>query len=337
MICGAILAAAALYHSVASAENTSPAYNFLNVPSSTHAFGLGGINISTVADDIMMIDQNPALLGPEMEMQVGMNYTRWLGNSNFAGVKFGMPVNDKSAWAVGLQYLDYGKIDGYDEFGHATGQFSPKDMAVSAFYSHDIYGNWRGGATLKFLYSAYSDYTALALATDLGVNYYDPDRDLSLSLTVMNLGGQVKRFADAYDRLPIDVRFGWTQSFGTFPVRFNVTLWNLTKWHLPYYDSGDGTEMKPGEWKDSFGSNLFRHIIFGLDFVPSDRFYVALGYNYKTRTDMSTYHRSFLSGWNLAAGLNVKNFGIGIGFGQPHSGGTTLMLNLSTNLYEFRH
>ena len=27
-----------------------------------------------------------------------------------------------------------------------------------------------------------------------------------------------------------------------FPVRFSVTAWNLTKWKLPYAETGDGTE-----------------------------------------------------------------------------------------------
>ena len=42
----------------------------------------------------------------------------------------------------------------------------------------------------------------MAVGVDLGINYYDPDRDLSLSAVVTNLGGQVKRFNERYDRLP---------------------------------------------------------------------------------------------------------------------------------------
>ena len=86
--------------------------------------------------------------------------------------------------------------------------------------------------------------------------------------------------------------------------------------------------------KDSFGSNLMRHLIFGADLISSERFYLGLGYNYKTRSDMSTYSRSFLSGWSLAAGINVQSFGVGIAFAQPHSGATTLMLNLRCSLSE---
>lgn len=158
---------------------------------------------------------------------------------------------------------------------------------------------------------------------------------MSLSLVVANLGGQVKRFDERYDRLPLDVRIGWSQSFASLPLRFSITAWNLTKWSLPYYDAGDGSSTDEMVRKDSFGSNLMRHLVFGIDYVGSDNFYIGLGYNYKTRTDMSTYSRSMLSGFSLAAGLNVRNFGIGIAFAQPHKGATTLMLNLSCNLNDF--
>ncbi|MDE7125041.1 MAG: hypothetical protein K2O12_00970, partial [Muribaculaceae bacterium] len=168
-----------------------------------------------------------------------------------------------------------------------------------------------------------------------GINYYDGDRDLSLSVVVANLGGQVKRFDDRYDRLPLDLRLGWSQSFGTLPLRFSVTAWNLTKWKMPYYNPGDGTSSDQTEKKESFGSNLFRHLVFGIDYVGSDNFYIGAGYNYRTRTDMSTYSRSMLSGFSLAAGVKVRNFGVGLAFAQPHKGATTLMLNLTCQLNDF--
>ncbi len=216
--------------------------------------------------------------------------------------------------------------------GSIVGSFSPKDVAFGGTYSHDITDRLRGGIGLKLLYSAYADYSAFAVATDLGINYYDPERDMSLSLVVANLGGQVKRFNDRYDRLPFDVRLGWSQALGSLPLRLSVTAWNLTKWHLPYVDAGDGSDSSQWETKDKFMSNLFRHIVFGLDLISSPNYYISLGYNYKTRTDMSTYTRSFISGFSLGAGLNVSDFGLGLAFAQPHTGATTLMFNISYNL-----
>ncbi len=317
------------------AQDSSPAYRFLEIPSSTLAYGLGGINITAIEDDINSIDQNPGLLGPEIDMQLGVNYMRYVGDSNFAGVKFGHSAGEHGAWAAGIQYFGYGTIRGADVNGILTGDFSPKDMVFNAMYAHDITDRWRGGINLKFIYSSYDAYSAMAVATDLGVNYYNPESNLSFSAVIANLGGQVKRFQDSYDRLPVDLRIGVSKSFGTIPITWSVTAWNLTKWHLPFYDNGDGTDSSEPTVKDSFSSNLFRHLIFAADFVPSEKFHIGLGYNYKTRTDMATYKRSFLSGFSVCAGLNVRNFGVGIALSQPHTGATTIMLNLSTKLYEF--
>lgn len=317
-------------------QDSPTAYNFLNIPTSTFAYGLGGINITAIEDNINSIDQNPGLLGPEIEMQLGVNYMRYIGESDFAGIKFGNRADAHSAWAAGIQYFGYGTIKGADINGILTGDFSPKDMVFSGTYARDISERWRGGATVKFIYSSYDSYTALALATDLGVNYYNPESNTSFSVVVANLGGQIKRFDEAYDRLPVDIRVGISKPLGSLPITWSITAWNLTKWHLPFYDNGDGTANSKPVIKDSFGSNLMRHLVFAADFVPSEKFHIGIGYNYKTRTDMSTYKRSLLSGFSACAGITAKNFDIGVALAQPHNGASTIMLNLSTKLYEFR-
>lgn len=319
---------------VASGDG-STAYNFLNISTSSHIYGLGGVNISLIDDDINVTDQNPALLGPEVEKQLGINYMRYIGESNFAGVKYGMAASERSAWAVSVQYFDYGKMTSADVSGNITGTFSVKDICFGGTYSHDITDRLRGGISIKGIYSAYDEYSAFAVASDLGLNYFDPEKDLSLSFVVANLGGQVKRFNESYDRLPVDLRLGLTKMLANVPLRLSVTAWNLTRWNLPYYEVGDGSVGTEEKKKDSFGSNLMRHLVFAAEFVPSDKFYVGVGYNYKTRTDMSTYSRSFLSGFSLSAGLNVRRFGLGVAFAQPHSGATTLMFSITTRLAEF--
>lgn len=318
-----------------NAQDGSVAYNFLNLTSSTHIYGLGGINISTVEDNLNLADQNPALLGPEMDMQASFNYMKFVGETNFGGLKFAKKITEKSAIAAGVQYFGYGKMKHTDVTGNILGTFEPKDIAVNIAYSHDIFENWRGGINLKYINSVYDEYSATALAVDLGVNYYNPDNDLSISLVAANLGGQIKRFNETHDRLPADIRLGFTKGLNNLPFRLSVTAWNLTKWDLPYTDPGDGTTSEEPQIKDSFSSNLFRHLIFAADYIPSNRFHIGVGYNYKTRTDMTTYSRSLISGFSACAGINVKSFGIDVALSQPHTGATTFMVNLTANLNDF--
>lgn len=317
-----------------AAQDGTGAYSFLNITSSSKIYGLGGVNISLVDDELSTSDQNPALLGGEMSNQVAINYMHYVGDSNFAGLRFAHAAGERAAWSAFVRYFGYGSIQEALPDGSIVGSFAPKDVAFGATLSHDITDRLRGGISLKMLYSGYAEYSAFAVATDLGINYYDEERDLSLSLVAANLGGQVKRFDQAYDRVPFDLRLGWSKSFGTFPVRFSVTAWNLTKWSLPYLETGDGSTDKEPEIKDTFKSNLFRHLVFGADLISSENFYLGLGYNYKTRTDMATYSRNMLSGFSLAAGINVRTFNIGIALAQPHTGATTFMLNLNCNLNE---
>lgn len=314
------------------AQTGTTAYEFLNMPLSTRIYGLGGVNISLVDDDVTTIDQNPALLGQEMDGQIALSYMRYVGESNFAGVRYAGATGERGAWSAAIQYFGYGSMLETDETGSQLGTFSPKDVAFMGAYSHDITNRLRGGVNMKAAYSSYADYTAWALAVDLGINYYNPDNDLSLSVVVANLGGQIKKFNEHYDRLPIDVRLGWSQSFGSFPVRFSITAWNLTKWRLPYYEYGDGSISSKLELKDNFKSNLFRHLVFGADLISNPNWYLGVGYNYKTRTDMSTYSRNFLSGWSLAGGIRTSSFGVGVALAQPTTGATTFMLNLSLKL-----
>lgn len=317
------------------AADGTTAYNFLNVTSSTRVYGLGGVNVSLIDDDINLIDQNPALLGTEMDKQLGVSYMNYIGDSNFAGVRYGLSRGESGAWAFGARYFGYGNLKGADEMGNLTGSFSAKDMAFTATYSHDITDRLRGGIAVSALYSAYDIYSAFAMATDLGINYYAPEDGWSASAVVANLGGQLKRFNERYDRLPLDLRLGVTRQLADAPLSLSVTAWNLTRWSLPYYEVGDGTDRDELKRQDSFGSNLFRHLVLGAEWTPNQTFTLGIGYNYKNRTDMSTYTRSMLSGFSVAAGLKVGKFNIGAALSTPHTGSTVMMLNLTTRLATF--
>ena len=315
----------------AMAEGSSPAYDFLEIPSSSYVFGMGGANVSTTHSDIDLASQNPALIGPENDKELKVDYMHYYGSSNFAGVRYGMAAGERGAWAAGIRYLNYGNFEGYESDGTYTGSFSAQDIIFEGTYSHDFTYRLRGGINLKMIYSAYEQYSAFAMAADIGICYYDDHHDLSLGLALKNMGGQLKRFEDHYDRLPFDVEFGLTKGIKD-SFSFSITAWHLTKWKLPYYVHEDGGETEltnPG-----FFRNLFRHLVFGIEYSPSDRFYLNLGYNYKTASDMAAYQRNFLSGFSIGAGFNVKAFSVGVGFAMPHKGASTVLLNLGMDISE---
>lgn len=316
----------------AEAQTGRSAYEFLNVPTSSQAYGLGGTNIALIDSDISMVQENPALMGPEMDRQLHVSYMHYLGSANFAGARFGMAAGEHGAWAAGVRYLNYGEISGYLPDGTSTGSFTPMDVAVEGTYAHDFTYRLRGGINVKMAYSGYERYSAFALAADVGLNYYDEERDLSLSVVFKNMGGQLKRFEETYDRLPFDIQLGFMKGWDGSPLSVGVTLWNLTKWHLPYYSHDVNETEDDMVMKESFGGNLLRHLIFCGRYQPTDRFYADLAYNYKTRSDMSNYQRNFLSGFSIGAGLNVSSFRVGVAYAMPHKSASTLLVNLAMTL-----
>jgi hypothetical protein len=260
---------------------------------------------------------------------------RYIGDTNFAGLRYGQGVSEHGAIAVGVQYFGYGNLQGADIDGTMTGTFSASDIAVGVTYSHDISERFRGGITLKYLYSKYEDYTAGAVAADLGVNYYDPEHEFSASLVGKNLGGQVKKFNEFKDNVPWDVQVGMSKMLGKAPIRLHLTVYDLRHWSTPYYSISDVNNPNSDLIKkESFGSNLMRHLVLAADILPTDNLYLGIGYNYRTRTDMATYKRDFMSGLSLAGGLKVRAFGFGVAFARPHTGATTFMFNLTTSIGE---
>lgn len=318
----------------ATAQNTSSGYGFLDIPISTHAYALGGVNTTLIDNDIMLADQNPALIGPEIGMQAAVSYMHYLGSGNFGGVRFGKEAGDRAAWVAGIRYLNYGSFDGYLPDGTSTGSFTPTDIVFEGTYSHDITDRLRGGVSYRMIYSNYEQYNAFAMAVDAGINYYNEEKDLSFSAVLTNMGGQVKRFDTQYNRLPFDLRLGYMQTLGNSPFQLSINAWHLTRWKLPYCTHSSENPEEDFKEKSGFMSNLFRHLVFGLQYAPSDRFYLGVGYNYKTRTDMSAYQRSALSGFSLGAGIKVSTFAVGLSYAVPHKSGSTLMLNLTWNIRE---
>ena len=101
------------------AQDGTNAYNYLSVPVSSHVYAVGGHNLTIIDDDINLVEQNPALMGGEIDKQVGLNYMRYLGGSNFMGARYGQGIGEHGAFAVGIgrvrmQVIDHLKIvDGH--------------------------------------------------------------------------------------------------------------------------------------------------------------------------------------------------------------------------------
>ena len=117
-------------------QDGTSGYSWINVTSSSKIYGLGGMNITLVDDELGSSDQNPALLGQEVSGQAMVNYMHYMGGSNFAGARYAHAAGERGAWSASVNYFGYGSIKEATEDGTIVGTFSPADMAFGVQYSH---------------------------------------------------------------------------------------------------------------------------------------------------------------------------------------------------------
>ena len=221
-----------LFSTISQAQESQTEYNFLRLPVSARAAALGGNNISIIEDDPSLMFSNPALAASVSDRTLGLSYMNYMKGANYMGASFTRAMNDKATLAGGIQYMNYGKMKEVDENNVQTGEFSASEIAVEAVFAYELARNLVGGITGKFITSYIGSYNSIAVGVDLGLNWYDPEREWSVSAVAKNLGGQVKAYDDNFGKMPFDLQIGVSKTFAALPVRVSATLVDLT--HYDY-------------------------------------------------------------------------------------------------------
>lgn len=302
------------------AQEGSFSQTVLRLPTSSHVAALGGENISLTEDTPWVGMSNPALLSSVSNLSLGLNFMTYAGGSTYAGAEFVKAFGERHTGAAFAQMLSYGEMSETDASGHELGSFSPKDIVFGVGYSYLLSDRWAGGANLKGIYSKYADFSAFALAVDLGINYLDEENDLSISATMMNIGAPLKTFDDRTERLPYNLQVGFSKGMAHLPVRFSVTLTDLTRWRTKDY-------FHPADEKLSFGKKALNHFVVGLDVEPTDYLYVGVGYNFRRAYELKAAGSSHWAGITAGAGLRLSRFKLGLSYAKYHLSCSSLMCN----------
>ena len=298
----------------ASAQESKTAYNFLRLPVSAHAAALGGENISLIEDDEALIFHNPALLSSVSDKTINVNYMNYMKGINSLSAAFNKTIKEKASVAFSAQYLNYGTLQQTDPSGNITGSFTAKDISVAGYFSYILAKNVAGGIAVKFITTNIGNYNSIAMGVDLGLNYYEPDYDWSVSIALKNLGGQLKAFDDEYETMPLDIQLGVTKHFTNTPFRASLTLFDLNH----------------GNYK------FIQHVNAGLDVILSDNIWVGAGFNFKRSNQMKLFTNDTSSahgaGLSLGAGLILERFKLNLAYGKYHVSGSSLLINVGYSL-----
>ena len=304
----------AVFAITATAQESQTEYNFLRLPVSAHAAALGGENITIIEDDPALMFSNPALAASVNDKTIGLSYMNYMDGVNYMSASFNKILKEKATLAGGIQYVNYGKMKQTDENNVQSGEFSASDIAIDAIFSYQLSERIVGGITAKFIMSYIGSYSSMAVGIDLGVNYYDPDREWSISAVAKNLGGEVKAYDEEFGKMPLDLQVGVSKTFAALPVRLSATLVDLTHYNYSFKN----------------------HIILGADVLLSQSLWIGAGYNFRRVEEMKISdgesESSHGAGLSFGAGLNLERFKLNVAYGKYHVSSTSLNVNVSYQL-----
>lgn len=313
------------------AQNGNEVFNFLRYPTSTRANALGGNTVALIERDPSLIFHNPGLLGGEMDGMVNLNYMNYISDINVGSALFTKAFKERGAWGIGATYISYGNFKEALPESTIIGDFSANDISLNGFFSYDLSERWRGGLSLKFLYSAFADYSSTGLAVDAGLSYYDKDKAFSFGFALKNIGAQLSPYEDNRQKLPWDIQMGITKMMSHAPIRFSLTAMHLNRWTFNYLDDSDA------EYEgDTVFKALAKHLVIGVDFVPSENFWIGVGFNPKKNMDMKLQGGNTLSGFSAGAGVKIKMFDVGVSVAKYHPSAMSMMVSISTTLADFK-
>ena len=298
------------------AQESQTAYNFLRLPVSAHTAALGGDIITVKEDDLSMVFGNPALLSSVSDKTILLSFMNYMEGANMAGAAFSRSVSDKASWAVSAQYINYGTMKEMDENNVQTGEFSAKDIALNGTFSYQLAEHLTGGITAKVINSYIGQFNALAVGVDMGLNYYLPESEWSLSAVVKNLGGELDAYEEEYAKLPVDVQVGISKRLVGSPLRLSAALVDMTHWDYKFIN----------------------HFVIGMDIIFSPQLYLAAGYNLRRANEMKIIDvgeekgSSHGAGLSLGAGIQLDRFKLNLSYGKYHVSSHSLMVNVAYSL-----
>ncbi|MDR2853745.1 MAG: type IX secretion system protein PorQ [Prevotellaceae bacterium] len=311
-------------------------YEFLEQPTSAHITALGGANVSLADDDVNLVFQNPASLSEETHNRLGLNYAYAFADIMYGTAAYGYNLNDRNFFSIGAQYVDYGTFTETDFVNNDLGTFSAKDMALYMSYARRLSETLKIGATLKPVFQAWERKTSFGLGADVGLHYNDTANHFSAGLVFRNIGAQLIGFeseqtGDYREPLPFNIELGASWKLSHAPLRFSFTLHNLQRWNFAYLSANQMSTKK----EPNFVDKAFRHAIIGVEFVPSDNFYVAVGYNHRRAAELRVADFKSMAGFSFGAGAKISKFQVAFGMGNYLKGHSLYHFSLATSLEAF--
>lgn len=292
-------------------------YEFLNLSHSAFATATGGITVSQGRSDLSLPYFNPALLSPSMDNDISLSYSTYFAGINYGYAAYARNTDTRGTFAAGLSFVSYGSFTEADIAGNITGTFTAAEYAFNILWSYRIDTSFTVGINIKPVLSHLERYFSAGICADLGASYHNEKLLLDAGLVIRNAGLQLKSYTgQGGEPLPFEIIAGVTKRLAYAPFRFSLTLRHLEKPDLTYdYDTDDDIP------EAGFGENILKHLVFGVEILPADVFWIGAGLNYQRRAEMRTVQQTGVAGFSAGFGFRTRAFDLSFGHEAFHRAG----------------
>ncbi|MBU2572704.1 MAG: PorV/PorQ family protein [Elusimicrobia bacterium] len=192
---------------------SSSAAQFLKLGFGARALGMGESFVA-VQDDISNLYYNPAGLAGRGESgrEILVSHSWHIQDMGLSQLGFA-----NKRFAASFIYFSAGDLEGRDDAGNLTSNFTAEDYALSAGYGFKLLG-LDAGANARVIRQRIKTSAANAVAADFGVMHTFGDSPFKFGASVSNLGTKIK-FEDESYPLPLISRVGLSANFkNTLPL-----------------------------------------------------------------------------------------------------------------------
>lgn len=312
-------------------------YQFLNLVTSPRQAALGGKTITIYDDDVNQALFNPATINADMDNHLALNYGSYFGAVSYGTASYAYTYDRHlQTFQVGVNYVNYGNFEGYDESGLYTNQFTGSEIALSFGYAYNVpYSNLFLGINGKLISSSLESYNSIGGAVDLGALFIDEANDVNWALVIRNIGTQFTTYSGRNEKLPLDIMLGVSQELENVPIRWHLTLDNLQQWNISFINPNQAQNSLDGSSTDkkvSVFGNALRHAIFGVELFPKKSFNLRLGYNFRRAEELLILEQRNFSGLSFGFGLKMNKLKFNYSYSKYTLAGNTSLFGLTINL-----
>ncbi len=314
-------------------------YEFLNLVTSPRQAALGGKTITIYDDDVNQANFNPATINPDMDNHLAVNYGSYFGEVAYGTASYAYTYDRHlQTFQAGINYVNYGNFQGYDENGQPTTSFTGSETALSFGYSYNVPNtSLHIGVNGKVISSTLETYNSFGGAIDLGALYIDERNDVNWALVIRNIGTQFTTYSGTKEELPLEIMAGVSQQLENVPLRWHLTIDNLQQWNITVSNpnravsSLDGTTTPE---KISAMKNALEHVIFGVELFPQRAFNLRIGYNFRRAEELRIMDQRNFSGMSVGFGLKLNKLKFNYSYSRYTLAGNTSLFGLTINFQE---